>query len=178
KAGVKAVGGVSHAYTDSSCSAGEFISGYKSYNNGVNVLDDGTFVPTLFHTLQEGGWKVGTVTSVPFDHASPAAMYAHNVHRDDYEDLARDMLGLRSVAQEAGKDRPHPGLDVVIGTGSGQEASAKGLTVQGKNGVPGNLYITDADKAAIDVKRGGKYVVVETAPGVNGARALLDAAST
>jgi alkaline phosphatase len=177
KAGVKAVGGVPHAYTDSSCSAGEFVSGYKSYNNGVNVLDDGTFVPTLFHTLQASGWKVGTVTSVPFNHASPAAMYAHNVHRDDYQDLARDMLGLRCVAQEAGRDRPHPGLDVVIGTGSGQEASTKGLPAQGKNAAPGNLYITDADKSAVDVKRGGKYVVVETAPGVNGARALLDAAS-
>jgi alkaline phosphatase len=177
RAGVKEAGGVPHAVTDSSCSAAEFVSGYKSYNNGVNVLDDGLFAPTLFHTLQEAGWKLGTVTSVPFDHASPSAMYAHNVHRDDYQDLARDMLGLRSVAQEDGKERAHPGLDVVIGTGSGQEASEKGIKSQGKNAVPGNLYITDADKAAIDVGRGGRYVVVETAPGVNGAKALSAAAS-
>ena len=40
-AGVQAAGGVLHAYTDSSQSAAEFVSGVKSYNNGVNVTDDG-----------------------------------------------------------------------------------------------------------------------------------------
>ena len=63
---MQAVGGVLHAYTDSSQSAAEFVSGVKSYNNGVNVTDDGRFVTTLFHELQDQGWKVGTVTSVPF----------------------------------------------------------------------------------------------------------------
>ena len=176
KAGVKSAGRVLHPYTDSSTSAAEFATGKKAYNNGINAADDGSFIPTLFQKLQGEGWKVGTVTSVPFDHASPAAMYAHNVHRDDYQDLARDMLGLPSVCQELKKDPPHPGLDVVIGTGFGQEASSGGLRGQGKNGVPGNLYIADADKAAVDAKNGGKYVVVQTEPGVNGAKALADAA--
>jgi alkaline phosphatase len=176
KAGVEAAGRVLHAYTDSAPSAAEFVSGRKSYNNGINVLDDNTFAPTLFHTLQAQGWKLGTVTSVPFNHASPAAMYAHNVNRDDYQDLARDMLGLRSIAQEDGKEPTHAGLDVVIGTGFGQEASTRGLGTQGKNAVPGNLYITDADKAAIDVSRGGKYVVVQTTPEADGAQALAAAA--
>src|SRR5262249_59064743 len=79
--GVRAVGGVIHAFTDSAPSAGEFDTGRKSYNNSINVASDGRFVPTLFHQVQAKGWKVGTVTSVPFNHASPAAMYAHNVHR-------------------------------------------------------------------------------------------------
>lgn len=176
KAGVAAAGRALHAYTDSAPSAAEFVSGRKAYNNGINVRDDGTFTPTLFHDLQARGWKVGTVTSVPFDHASPAAMYAHNVHRDDYQDLARDMLGLRSVAQAGGREAAHPGLDVVIGTGLGQTANAKGLNAQGKNAVPGNLYVTDADRAAVDVARGGRYVVVQTEPGADGA-ALLAAAA-
>ncbi len=175
--GVASVNRVVHAYTDSSCSAAEFVTGKKAYNNGVNVTDNGELVPTLFHALQAEGWKVGTATSVPFDHASPAAMYAHNVHRDDYQDLAREMLGLRSITQEDGKEPTHPGLDVVIGTGFGQVASDKGLaTDQGKNGVSGSLYVTDADKAAVDVKNGGKYVVVETKAGRNGGDALISAA--
>ena len=176
KAGVKAAGRVPHAYTDSSTSAAEFISGKKAYNNGVNVLDDGTLAPTLFHSLQKQGWKVGTVTSVPFNHASPSAMYAHNVYRDDYQDLARDMLGLRSITQEDGKEPAHPGLDVVIGTGFGQEVHDKGLKAQGKNVRPGNLYLADADKAAIDVANGGKYVVAQTEPGAEGAATLAAAA--
>jgi alkaline phosphatase len=178
KDGVAAVGGVIHAYTDSSQSAGEFATGVKSYNNGVNVTDDGRFVPTLFGQLQAQGWKVGTVTSVPFDHVSPAAMYAHNVHRDDYQDLARDMLGLRSIAQSSGKEEGHPGLDVVIGAGFGQSGRAGDMArQQGKNAVEGSAHITDADKAAIDVKNGGKYVVVQTTPRVNGASAVLEAAA-
>ncbi len=42
-----AAGGVLHAYTDSSQSAAEMISGIKSYNNGVNITDDGRIVTTL-----------------------------------------------------------------------------------------------------------------------------------
>ena len=142
KAGVAAVGRTLHAYTDSSQSAGEFVSGVKSYNNGVNVSEDSRFVRTIFHELQAKGWKVGTATSVPFDHVSPAAMYAHNVHRDDYQDLARDMLGLPGIVQESGKDALHPGLDVVMGAGYGQVRSDDSLLGQGKNAARGqNRYI-------------------------------------
>ena len=117
------------------------------------------------------------MTSVPFDHVSPAAMYAHNVDRDDYQDLARDMLGLPGIIQQARQGAAPPGprrrhrhrlRD--------HQPAAKTLAAQGKNGVPGNLYITDADLAAIDVKNGGKYVVVQTEPGVDGGRALPQAA--
>jgi alkaline phosphatase len=178
KAGVASVGGVIHAYTDSSTSAGEFATGVKSYNNGINVTDDGRFVPTLFNQLQAQGWKVGTVTSVPFPHASPAGMYAHNVHRDDYQDLGRDMLGLPSIVQLDGKEAMHPGLDVVIGTGFGQAGKSGDMVKQqGKNAVEGNAFITDADLAVIDVNNGGKYAVVQTKDKVNGAEALLQAAT-
>ncbi len=176
RAGVKRAGRVLHAYTDSSQSAGEMISGVKSYNNGVNVTDDGRLITTLFHELQDQGWKVGTVTSVPFDHVSPAAMYAQNVDRDDYQDLARAMLGLPGIMQEARKAPLHPGLDVVMGAGYGITSQAKTMAPQGKNWVPGNIYIAGPDLAAIDVKNGGKYVVVHTESGVNGGRALQQAA--
>ena len=148
------------------------ISGVKSYNNGVNVTDDGRLVTTLFHELQDQGWKVGTVTSVPFDHVSPAAMYAQNVHRDDYQDLARAMLGLPGIIQESRHAPLAPGLDVVIGTGFGVITNPDVAGAAGHNGVLGNLFITDADLAAIDVKNGGKYVVVHTEPGVNGGRGV------
>jgi alkaline phosphatase len=176
KRGVADVGGVLHAYTDSSTSAAAFASGRKAYNNGLNVTDDGRFVPTLFNQLQDKGWKLGTVTSVPFNHASPAAMYAHNVHRDDYQDLAREMLGLDGIGQKANREDRHIGLDVVMGTGFGQETTDKTLKAQGVNGARGNLYITDIDKATVDVKNGGKYVIAQTESGVNGGKALRAAA--
>ncbi len=125
RAGVRAAGRVLHAYTDSSQSAAELVSGVKSYNSGLNIADDSRLVTTLFHELQDQGWKAGTVTSVPFCHASPAGMYAQNVERDDYQDIARAMLGLPGIIQEARQARLYPGLDVVIGTGYGINATSR-----------------------------------------------------
>jgi alkaline phosphatase len=177
RAGVLAVGGILHAYTDSSQSAAEMISGIKSYNNGVNITEDGRIVTTLFHELQDQGWKVGTVTSVPFDHVSPAAMYAQDVYRDDYQDLAREMLGLPGILQQARQAPLRPGLDVVMGTGLGIITSPKSLAAQGKNGVLGSLFITAADLAAVDVNNGGKYVVARTESGVAAGDTLKNAAA-
>jgi alkaline phosphatase len=178
RAGVQAVGAVLHAFTDSSQSAAEIVSGVKSYNNGLNVTHDGRFITTLFHELQEQGWKVGTVTSVPFDHASPAAMYAQNVHRDDYQDIARAMLGRPGIIQETRQVPLQPGLDVAIGTGFGIATNPKSVAVQGRNGVAGSLFISDANLAAVDIKNGGKYVVVHTESAKSGSQALKDAAAS
>jgi alkaline phosphatase len=177
KAGVLDTKRILHAYTDSSQSAAELVSGVKSFNSGLNVTDDSRLVPTLFHELQEKGWKAGTVTSVPFDHASPAGMYAQNVERDDYQDIARSMLGLPGIIQETRGGKLYPGLDVVMGTGYGIETNDSSLKLQGKNGVAGPLFITDADRAAIDVRNGGKYVCVHTEPGSSGEKVLKAAAA-
>ncbi len=176
-AAVTAVGRVLHAYTDSSQSAAEIVSGVKAYNNGLNVADDGRLITTLFHELQDQGWKVGTVTSVPFDHASPAAMYDQDVNRDDYQDIARVMLGLPAIIQQTRHARQRPGLDVVIGTGYDIVTDPSSLAAQGQNAVVSGLYITDQDQRAVDVNNGGKYVVVHTQKGVHGGQSLRAAAA-
>jgi len=156
------------AYTDSSSSATSMTAGIKTYNNSVNVDANGIQVPTIAHLAQEEGYAVGAVTSVPISHATPAAAYAHNVHRDDYQDLTRDLIGLPSISHP---DKPLPGLDVIIGSGWGAEApKSKG---QGKNFVPGNQYLTDADKAKVNADNGGMYVVAERTKGVNGREGLM-----
>lgn len=176
KEGVAAAGGVLHAYTDSACSAAEYASGVKSYNGSINVAPDGRFVETFLGQVQRQGWKVGTVTSVPISHASPAGMYGHNIIRGDYQDLSRDMLGLESIAQTTGRFPLQPGLDVVMGAGWGVTAAASKLKGQGENAVEGNVYLTDADLKTIDVKNGGKYVVSQRTSGVRGKEGLMAAA--
>jgi len=173
---LKAAGGVLHAYTDSAPSACEFITGRKQTNGVINMTDDGQAIETLFQSLQKRNWAVGTVTSVPFSHASPAAMYAHNVSRDDFQDISRDMLGLPSIIHQLGKHPQLPGLDVVIGAGWGATLALEDSRKQGKNGRPGPLYITAEDLQTIDVDHGGKYVVAQRTPGRNGAQQLQAAA--
>jgi alkaline phosphatase len=87
------------------------------------------------------------------------------------------MLGLESIVQTTGKGPRLPGLDVVIGCGWGCQTRDSDLKKQGKNAVAGNIYIADADRKAIDVKNGGRYVVAERTRGVNGATGLQAAAA-
>jgi alkaline phosphatase len=153
-----------HAYTDSSSSASSMTTGTKLFNGGVNVGPSGEPLTTIAHQMQERGYAVGAVTSVPISHATPAGAYAHNVSRDDYQDLTRDMLGLKSVQHP---QSPLPGMDVLIGCGQGtMKDTNKG---QGDNFVPGNIYLTDADLMSVDVNNGGKYITAVRTPGVNGA---------
>ncbi len=165
-----------HSYTDSSSSATSLTAGIKTINGALNLDFQTQHVETIAQWLQRTkGFSIGTVTSVPISHATPAAAYAHNVSRDDYQDLTRDMLGLSSVSH---KSNPLPGLDVVLGCGYGEVTEdGKG---HGQNFIPGNRYLTEEDLKRIDEKSGdptAKYVFAQRTSAVNGAKLLADAAS-
>ena len=163
-----------HAYTDSSSSASSMTAGIKTFNGAINVDASGQPVPTIAHLLQSRGWKVGAVSSVPISHATPACTYSHNVARDDYQDLTRDMLGLPSIAHPT---EPLTGMDVVIGGGYGVTATQKdGVKKQGANFVEGHSYLTDADLKAVDVQNGGRYVTAVRTAGQDGTDVLNAAA--
>ncbi len=160
-----------HVYTDSAASATSITTGKKTYNAAIAVDYKGNQLKTIAHQLQKSGRSVGIVTSVPISHATPAAAYAHNVSRNDYQDLSRDLLGLPSVSH---RSKPLPGMDVVIGCGWGSKKE-KDFYKQGKNFVPGNKYLTDEDRAAIDVKNGGNYIVAIRTTGRKGNSILSEA---
>ncbi len=162
-----------HAVTDSAASATALCSGRKTYNDAINVGPQGEQFEPIARRLQARGFAVGAVSSVPVSHATPACAYANNVSRDDYQDIARDMLGERSIAH---RDAALPGLDVIIGGGWGVAGDAVKDRDQGMNFEPGNKYVADSTRAAIDVARGGRYVVVERTPGKRGADVLATAA--
>ncbi|MDZ4818608.1 MAG: alkaline phosphatase [Planctomycetota bacterium] len=156
-----------HRYTDSASSATSMTCGIKTYNDAINVDCMGRQAVPIAQTLQKQGYSIGVVTSVQVSHATPAAAYANNVHRDDYQDLSRDLLGLPSVTHS---QVPLPGVDVLIGAGWGENSDK--APAQGDNYVAGNSYLTDADLKAVDVKHGGRYVVANRTAGLNGAKNL------
>jgi alkaline phosphatase len=166
-----------HAFTDSAASATSMNAGIKTYNDSINIDPAGRQVETIAQQLQRRGWSVGAVTSVSISDATPAATYANNVFRDDYQDIGRDMVGLPSISH---RTNPLPGLDVAIGTGWGENSTEKSLQKdieqQGDDFVPGNRYITAEDLGKIDVAHGGRYRVVQRRPGVSGQQALAAAA--
>jgi alkaline phosphatase len=169
-----AEGNPRHNYTDSSSSATSMTAGIKTFNGSVNVDSNGVPVSTVAHELQQTGWRVGAVSSVPISHATPAASYAHNVSRDDYQDLTRDMLGLASIQHP---QTPLAGLDVVIGGGYGNTGDAKrGNASQGDNFVAGNIYLTNSDLQASSVDHGGRYVTAVRTAGHKGSEVLHNGA--
>src|SRR5262249_27791358 len=136
----------------------------------INVDPFGRQVVPLARELQNRGFAIGVVTSVPISHATPACAYANNVHRDDYQDLTRDLVGLPSISHP---NQALPGVDVLLGAGWDSPKSEDSL--QGKNYVAGNRYIADPDLHAIDSTNGGKYQVATRTDGASGAQVLRDA---
>lgn len=164
---------VPHTVTDSASAATSLTAGIKTYNNGINVANDGAQVEPIAHLLQrDHGFAIGVVTSVPISHATPAAAYSHNVTRNDYQDLTRDLLGLKSISHS---ETPLRGADVVLGAGWGENAAKDAK--QGKNFVPGNKYLTQSDLAQVNVANGGSYVVAERTAGQAGSVVLANAAN-
>jgi len=164
---------IKHPYTDSSASATSMTAGIKTYNEALNITAAGVQVPTIAHQLQRDGWGVGVVTSVPISHATPAAAYSHNVDRDDYQDLTRDLLGLPSISHP---NEPLPGVDVLLGAGWGENVLTDAS--QGKNFQPGNKYLAPADLQTINAAKGGKYAIALRTAGESGGAALQTAAKS
>lgn len=162
-----------HIVTDSAGSATSFCSGIKTYNSAINMDIQGRPVEPIARILQREGYLVGMVTSVPFNHATPACAYANNLDRDDYQDIARDLLGLASVTHRT----PLPGADVVVGAGAG-ELKDDDREKQGLNYVPGNKFVSQADLAMIDRQNGGRYVVAQRTAERSGIEVLTAAAET
>lgn len=159
-----------HAVTDSAASATALCSGKKTYNDAINVDPSGALLEPIAVTLQKRGWAAGAVSSVPVSHATPACAYANNVSRDDYQDIARDQLGLASIAH---RTTPLPGLDVLIGGGFGVDVGDdKG---QGANFEPGNKYVAESSLREIDAAGGGRYRLALRTPGRPGADVLGEA---
>lgn len=165
-----------HAYTDSSSSATSMTAGVKAINGALNLDGSLKSVETIAQYVQRSKkFSAGAVTSVPISHATPAASYATNVSRDDYQDLTRDMLGLSSVSR---RSNPSPGLEVVLGCGFGEDTQKP--DGHGQNFVPGNRYLAEEDLKAIDIASGNplsKYVVAQRTPGKAGAEVLSLAAA-
>lgn len=162
---------LNHVVTDSAASATSMCSGIKTYNSAINVDPEGNQVIPLARDLQRAGFSIGVVSSVPISHATPASAYANNVTRNDYQDLSRDMLGIPSIAHR----RALPGVDVLLGCGWGEDRDDD-RKKQGKNYVPGNKFLSAEDLKTIDAENGGKYVVAQRTPGMNGSVVLFRAA--
>ena len=82
--------------TDSASSATALSTGRKTEDGRLAWLPGGRpdgALTTIAEDLRvQQGKAIGVVTTVPFNHATPAAFVSHNPSRDNYAEIAREIL--------------------------------------------------------------------------------------
>lgn len=111
--------------TDSAPAGTALATGYKSLTGALGVDSNKLPKATILEAAQLSGKAVGLIATSEFMHATPASYSAHEMSRSNYATIAEQML--------------NQGLDVLLGTGSGQSkvksmdipklALSKGYTV-------------------------------------------------
>ena len=79
---------------DSASTATSIATGEKTYSGMINVDETGTVAyETIAEKLHEQkDWKVGVISSVNMNHATPAAFYAHQASRNDYYEIGVELV--------------------------------------------------------------------------------------
>lgn len=79
--------------TDSAAAGTALATGHKT-NVGVISMDASNTVSyqSIAEMAHDAGMKVGIVSSVSLDHATPASFYAHQASRNDYYSIGLQML--------------------------------------------------------------------------------------
>lgn len=78
---------------DSASTATSLSSGFKTHSGVIGMgVDKVTAGETIAEKVKEQlGWKVGIISSVTLNHATPAAYYAHIASRNDYFEIGQQM---------------------------------------------------------------------------------------
>ncbi len=82
----------SNGVTDSAASGTALATGNKTNNGHLGVTPDGTPVYSVAHFAKQSGYAVGIASTCPINHATPGAFYAHQKSRNNYPQIAEEML--------------------------------------------------------------------------------------
>lgn len=77
--------------TDSAAAGTAIATGHKTNNGWLGLDADGNEVYSMAVDFHNMGYNVGVYSSVPVNHATPAAFYAHNKDRNDYYNISKQI---------------------------------------------------------------------------------------
>ena len=152
---------------DSASTATSIATGKKTYSGMINVDESGA---TPYETIAEKlhaqkGWKVGVISSVNLNHATPAAFYAHQASRNNYYEIGEELVnsgfeyfaggGLKKVT---GPDKDKTSLyDLAEAAGykvTYTQADAEAITAADKKVILIDEHLADPDAMDYDMDRG------------------------
>ncbi len=79
--------------TDSSAGGTAIACGEKTYNGGMGIDAEGNPVKSMAYDLKEDGYKIGIMSTVPINHATPGSFYASSKSRNDYYEISKQITG-------------------------------------------------------------------------------------
>lgn len=128
--------------TDSAAAATAMSTGTKTWDAAVGLDQNKSVITHLYENFEALGKSTGIVTTVPFNHATPAGFSTHHDNRDDYLVLADQQLKLGTLDVMMGCG--HPWFDDF---GLPRETfKAKYISEETYNGIiDGTLDVADAD---------------------------------
>lgn len=77
--------------TDSSAAGTAIACGEKTNNSYLGVDPEGNPVESMSYVLKEDGYKIGIISSVPINHATPGSFYGHNISRNGYYEIMTEI---------------------------------------------------------------------------------------
>jgi alkaline phosphatase len=83
---------VRSGYTDSAAAATAMSTGVKTYDGAIGVGLDRKPLMHIIERCEQLGKSTGVITSVEWSHATPAGFVAHNSSRDNYRQIAQEMI--------------------------------------------------------------------------------------
>jgi alkaline phosphatase len=108
--------------TDSAAAGTALVTGEKTFGGAISVDVDGNPLVTIGEIAAGLGKATGAVSSVQYNHATPAVVDAHNTSRNNYAAIAADMIS-SDLDVIMGGDSRSPGQQIYT------DAAGAGFTV-------------------------------------------------
>ncbi|HMA54608.1 MAG TPA: alkaline phosphatase [Acidobacteriota bacterium] len=153
--------------TDSASAATALSTGFKTDSGNIAWLPgdppDGQLTTIAEEFRARAGAGIGVISTVPFDHATPAAFVSHNTSRSAYYTGLKGYKGLGIADEIILRTKP----DVVIAGGS--------PLLDNPGFDPKRGYISEPLYRTLQTSR--DYLLVERKPGQDGGQALIAGAA-
>lgn len=151
---------------DSASTATSIATGYKTYSGTINMDETGT---TAYETIAEqlheqAGWKVGIISSVNINHATPAAFYAHQASRNNYYEIGTELVASNfeyfaggAVKKATGNDDDQTSVyDLATKAGytvAMTQAEAEAVTAENEKVLIIDEHLADSDAMGYEMDR-------------------------
>ncbi len=154
---------------DSASTATSISTGHKTYSGTINMDETGS---TSYETIAEKlknqkGYEIGIISSVNINHATPAAFYCHQASRNNYYEIAVEMVNSGfdyfaggAVKKPTGKDKDQTDIYELAEqagyTVAKTQAEAEAITAANEKVliIDENLADSDAMSYDMDLKDG------------------------